>query len=66
MRIRNKLLLGSAVLAILPLGVAGSTMIRITQDELKSAANDELRAAARQIAEGLSERVKHASVRPRQ
>jgi adenylate cyclase len=48
--LRKKLLFFSIVLAIMPLSVAGWTMIRIIQDELKSSANDDLSAAATQIA----------------
>ncbi|MCK6615535.1 MAG: HAMP domain-containing protein [Ignavibacteriales bacterium] len=48
--LRNKLLFFSAMIAILPLIVAGYFMISITQDELKSAANDELSTTADQLA----------------
>ncbi len=47
--LRKKLLFFSVLLAIIPLGIAGDRMITITQDELKSAANDELRVTAEQI-----------------
>jgi adenylate cyclase len=40
--LRQKLLLFAVVIAILPLVVAGRTLIRIAQDELKSSANDQL------------------------
>ncbi len=48
--LRKKLLFFSVLLAIIPLGIAGNRMISITQDELKSAANDELTATSNQIA----------------
>lgn len=48
--LRNKLLFFSSLIAILPLIVAGYFMISITQDELKSAANDELSTTADQLA----------------
>ena len=40
--LRNKLLFYSVALATIPLGIAGRKMIRITQDELKSSANNEI------------------------
>jgi adenylate cyclase len=42
LNLRQKLLLFAVVIAILPLIVAGRTLIRIAQDELKSSANEEL------------------------
>lgn len=47
--LRKKLLLFSAVIAVLPLLIAGETLIRIARDELKSSANDQLTTTARQI-----------------
>lgn len=47
--LRTKLLALTIVIAMIPLGVAGWNMITITQDELKSAANDELSVTAGQI-----------------
>lgn len=44
--LRSKLLVLSVALAVVPLGVAGRTLIRITQDELKSAANDDIARTA--------------------
>ncbi|MFH1943476.1 MAG: adenylate/guanylate cyclase domain-containing protein [bacterium] len=49
--LRRKLLFFSVLLAIIPLGIAGRRMITITQDELKSAANDELSITADKLAE---------------
>ncbi|MEN8163199.1 MAG: ATP-binding protein [Acidobacteriota bacterium] len=48
--LRLKLLLGSVILALIPLGVAGTSLIRITRQELISAANDEMRLAANELA----------------
>ena len=48
--LRYKLLFFFVLLALIPLGVAGWNMITITQEELKSAANDEISTIARQIA----------------
>jgi signal transduction histidine kinase len=48
--LRYKLLLYSVVLAVVPLGLAGTRMIRITQDELKSSANEEISVTAEQTA----------------
>lgn len=53
--LRKKLLFFSVILAIIPLGLAGRTMITITQDELKSAANDELSVTAGQLSQDIDE-----------
>jgi adenylate cyclase len=47
--LRQKLLLFAVAIAILPLIVAGRTMIRIAQDELKSSANEQLVVTAQQL-----------------
>ncbi len=47
--LRNKLMLFTAVIAILPLVVAGQSIIRVARDELKSAANEQLVGTARQL-----------------
>ncbi|WP_417666395.1 adenylate/guanylate cyclase domain-containing protein [Roseibium sp.] len=47
--LRKKLLLFSVAIAVLPLLIAGETLIRIARDELKSSANDQLTITARQI-----------------
>ncbi len=49
LNLRTKLLLFAIVIAIVPLLVAGRTMIRIAQDELKSSANDQLINTAQQL-----------------
>ncbi|WP_346910542.1 hypothetical protein [uncultured Roseibium sp.] len=47
--LRKKLLIFAAVIAVLPLLIAGQTLIRIARDELKSSANDQLTETARQV-----------------
>jgi len=47
--LRKKLLLFSIAIAVLPLLIAGETLIRIARDELKSSANDQLVTTARQV-----------------
>ncbi len=48
--LRYKLLLYSVILAIVPLALAGRTMTRITQDELKSSVNGVIGTTVEQIA----------------
>ena len=43
------MMLFAAVIAVLPLVVAGQSIIRIAQDELKSTANEQLVGTARQL-----------------
>lgn len=47
--LRTKMMLFAAVIAALPLVVAGQSIIRIAQDELKSTANEQLAATASQL-----------------
>lgn len=47
--LRAKMLLFTALIAALPLAVAGQSLVRIAQDELKSAANEQLVTTARQV-----------------
>lgn len=47
--LRTKMMLFAAVIAVLPLVVAGQSIIRIAQDELKSTANEQLAGAASQL-----------------
>jgi adenylate cyclase len=47
--LRNKLLLYSVVLAIVPLAIAGRSMIQMSRDELKSTANDEIARTAESL-----------------
>ncbi|MGH6895483.1 MAG: adenylate/guanylate cyclase domain-containing protein [Geminicoccaceae bacterium] len=53
--LRQKLLLFAVVIAILPLVVAGRTLIRIAQDELKSSANEQLVVTAQQLVEDIND-----------
>jgi adenylate cyclase len=53
--LRQKLLLFAVVIAILPLVVAGRTLIRIAQDELKSSANDQLVVTVQQLVEEIND-----------
>lgn len=48
--LRTKLMLFAAILAIIPLGIAGRTLINITRDELKSSVNEELSTGSVQLA----------------
>ncbi len=49
LNLRNKLLLFSVLIAIIPLLIAGQNLIRIARDEMKSSANEQLVTTARQI-----------------
>ena len=53
--LRLKLLLFAVAIAILPILVAGYTMIRIAQDELKSSANEQLLAIATGVAREIND-----------
>lgn len=48
--LRTKFFVFAVLLALVPLGLVGSNLIRITRDELISAANEELTAVAAQLA----------------
>lgn len=47
--LRSKMMLFAAAIAVLPLVVAGQSLIRVTRDELKSAANEQLAVTARKL-----------------
>ena len=49
LNLTSKMMLFAAVIAVLPLLVAGQSLIRVTRDELKSAANDQIAGAARKL-----------------
>ncbi len=53
--LRNKLLFFSVILALIPLGIAGRTLITITEDELKSSVNEELSTVAHNLAKEIDE-----------
>ncbi len=49
--LRAKLLLFAVLIAIIPLLIAGQSLIRIARDEMKSSVNDQLVATTRQVAD---------------
>ncbi len=53
--LRSKLLIVFIVLALIPLGISGRTMLIQTRDELMSAQNDELLLVANQISETIDD-----------
>lgn len=53
--LRNKLVFFSVILALIPLGIAGRTLITITQDELKSSVNEGLSIVADNLAQEIDE-----------
>jgi len=55
LKLRSKLIIYSIALAIIPLGIAGQTMIQITQDELKSSVNDQISNTIAQISNDIDE-----------
>ncbi|MDM8525430.1 SpoIIE family protein phosphatase [Desulfococcaceae bacterium HSG8] len=55
MSLRTKLLILSIILALIPLGISGRSLIRITRDELKDSANSNLIGVASQITQGIEE-----------
>lgn len=62
--LRVKLLILFIILSLIPLGLAGRTMIRMTRDELKSAANSELTWVTRQFAVSIEEFYHDTWLRP--
>ncbi len=54
----------SVVIAVIPLFIAGRSMIRMSQDELKSSANEELSRTATSLATAVDERFADVWVRP--
>jgi HAMP domain-containing protein len=55
MSLRTKLLILSVILALIPLGISGQSMIRITRDELMSAAQENLSTVANQITQDIED-----------
>ena len=51
LKLRTKLLLFAVLIAAAPLLVAGQSIIRVAQDELKSSANEQLAVTARQVSD---------------
>jgi len=64
LNLRSKLLLFSVVIAIIPLLIAGQSLIRIARDELKSSANDQLVTVAKQAGEEIDALFQHAWLAP--
>ncbi|ADZ71987.1 adenylate/guanylate cyclase domain-containing protein [Polymorphum gilvum] len=62
--LRKKLLVFSVAIAVLPLLIAGGTLIRIARDELKSSANDQLVTTARQITDEIDNTHRNAWLAP--
>lgn len=64
LNLRNKLLLFAIVIAIIPLLIAGQSLIRIARDEMKSSANDQLVTTARQVTAEINDLFEHAWMAP--
>jgi adenylate cyclase len=62
--LRRKLMFFAIAIAIIPLVVAGRTMIRIAQDELKSSANEQLSSTARQLTGEINDLYEHTWLAP--
>jgi adenylate cyclase len=62
--LRRKLTFFAIAIAIIPLVVAGWTMIRIAQDELKSSANEQLLGTARQLIGEINDLYEHTWLGP--
>jgi adenylate cyclase len=60
LNLRNKLLLFAVVIAIIPLLIAGQSLIRIARDEMKSSANDQLVTTASQITDEIDSQINNA------
>jgi len=64
MSLRTKLLVLSVILAVIPLGIAGRSMIRITRGELKSSANDNLITVASQVSQDIEDFYRYTWLAP--
>src|SRR5918996_1053130 len=62
--LRRKLMFFAIAIAIVPLVVAGRTMIRIAQDELKSSANEQLSSTAQQFTGQIDDLYEHTWLAP--
>jgi adenylate cyclase len=62
--LRRKLTFFAIAIAIIPLVVAGWTMIRIAQDELKSSANEQLSSTAQQLTGEINDLYEHTWLAP--
>jgi len=61
--LRNKVLLFSVLIALIPLGFAAYTNISITRDELKSSVNEETSLAADNLAQAIRTAVTNPEIR---
>lgn len=66
MTLRTKLLILFIILALIPLGIAGMSMIQITRDELKSSANDHLISVAKQVTQDIEDFYRYTWLAPLQ
>ncbi|QTA91076.1 SpoIIE family protein phosphatase [Desulfonema magnum] len=66
MSLRTKLLVLSIILALIPLGISGRSMIQMTRDELKSSAQDHLIAVANDITRDIEDDFYHTWLGPLQ
>ncbi|MDY6791959.1 MAG: SpoIIE family protein phosphatase [Thermodesulfobacteriota bacterium] len=64
MSLRTKLLVFSIILALIPLGIAGRSLIKITRDELKSSANDKLIITAKKVTQEIEDFYKYSWLAP--
>ncbi|MBW1643894.1 MAG: SpoIIE family protein phosphatase [Deltaproteobacteria bacterium] len=64
MSLRTKLLIFSIILALIPLGIAGRSLIKITRDELKSSANDKLIVTAKKVTQEIEDFYKYSWLAP--
>lgn len=64
LNLRNKLLLFAVVIAIIPLLIAGQSLIRIARDEMKSSANDQLVTTTRQVVDEIDNLFERAWITP--
>ena len=64
MSLRTNLLVFSIILALIPLGIAGRSMIKITRDELKSSANDKLIVTAKKVTQEIEDFYEYSWLAP--
>ncbi len=64
MSLRTKLLILSVIIALIPVGIAGRSMIHITRDELKSSANDNLITVASQVSQDIEDFYRYTWLAP--
>jgi adenylate cyclase len=64
LNLTSKMMLFAAVIAMLPLLVAGQSLIRVTRDELKSAANEQLAAVAQKLSGSFNDFFEYSLLTP--